>query len=462
MKNKRAHFCNILEAGPEVQRLWKFETDRSPSKLERQLALSPSELLPAKEVARDWHDLFQHKVNVAWLPPGHAFLRVVQLPKVEPAELVPMVEFQLEKLSPLPVAQVIWAMELIPSAQENSVTAVVCIVSRDLVEEYVGQLEQRNYQPDRLEVPSLNYILAGGPRENGVWLYAGLAGDSNHWLAAWWSQGTLQNLQMVQLPAGENANGAEILRDQLMQTAWAGEVEGWLSTPVIWHLVADEATIATWQPIIAGWSELPVEISPPPPPEEIARFSAERTARDPSAANLLPVEFAGKYRQQFIDRLWMRGIGAVVMLYTIGVLIYLGALSVFNFRFSQVQAQVTNISGSYTNVLKLKEQVSVMEEQLNLKYAALNCWKAASDLLPEDFTLSWLIFGSRGRTLELHGTAPPGRENDLFTFNDSLRSYTMDGELLFKTVEVPTYQTRPGSQVLTWRFVSELNRESAE
>jgi hypothetical protein len=460
VKKQRVHFCNVLEAGPQGQRLWIFNTDRSEARLERQHSLSPAELLPVKEVAKDWHELYQRKVNVAWFPQSQVFLRVVQLPKVEEAELLPMVEFQLEKLSPLPVAQVLWGMELVPSRQENGVTAVVCIVSRDLVEEFVGDLERRNYQPDKLEVPLLNHVLSGGVKDDGLWLYAGLSDDPSHWLAAWWSQGVLQNLQLIQVPDIEG--GAEVLREQLMQTAWAGEVEGWLSAPLRWYLIADEAISARWQPLLAPWSDLPVEVSSPATPDEVARFSAARVASDERSANLLPPELKGKYRQQFVDRLWMRGIGAVVVLYTLGVIIYMAALAVLNYQHSRVKSQVANISNTYTNVLKLREQVSVMEEQLNLKYASLNCWKAASDLLPEDFSLTWLIFGSRGRTLELHGTAPAGRENDLLAFNDALRAYTMDGELLFRTVEVPTYQTRPGSQQLTWRFNSELKRSGPE
>lgn len=460
MKKQKAHFCNVLEAGQAQQRLWTFETDRSQAKLEGQQILPEAPAVPVKEAVKDWHELFQPRVNIAWLPQSQVFLRVVQLPKVEQAELLPMIEFQLEKLSPLPVAQVIWGMELVPNRQENGLTAVVCIVSRDLVEDYVGHLEKRSYQPDKLEVPLLNHVLAGGVKEDGVWLYAGLSDDPSHWLAAWWSQGTLQNLQVVHVPEGEG--NAELLRETLMQTAWAGEVEGWLNVPIRWHLVADEGTGARWQPLIAEWTELPVEVFPPASPEEVARFSAERVARDERSSNLLPAEFTRRYRQQFVDRLWMGSLGAAVVIYTVGVLIYMAALGVLNFRHERVREQITGISNTYTNVLKLKEQVTVMEDQLNLKYAALDSWKAASDLLPEDFALTWLIFGSRGRTLELHGTAPSGRENDLLAYNAALRAFTSEGELLFKNVDVPTYQTRPGSQTLTWRFNSELKRAGLE
>ena len=40
-----------------------------------------------------------------------------------------------------------------------------------------------------------------------------------------------------------------------------------------------------------------------------------------------------------------------------------------------LKAEIAGIANTYTNVLRLKERVQVMEEQLNLKYAALDSWK---------------------------------------------------------------------------------------
>ena len=71
----------------------------------------PDEPLPERLVTKDWQHLVQPRLNVAWLPPDEVFLRVVQLPKADPAETLSMVELQLEKISPLPVAQIVWCFE---------------------------------------------------------------------------------------------------------------------------------------------------------------------------------------------------------------------------------------------------------------------------------------------------------------------------------------------------------------
>jgi hypothetical protein len=71
--------------------------------------------------------------------------------------------------------------------------------------------------------------------------------------------------------------------------------------------------------------------------------SAQRCAKD-AATNLLPPEFAKRYRQQFVDGLWMRGVFAVLSLYIVGVLIYFGALYALKLKFNHVKTNLASIS----------------------------------------------------------------------------------------------------------------------
>jgi hypothetical protein len=151
-----------------------------------------------------------------------------------------------------------------------------------------------------------------------------------------------------------------------------------------------------------------------------------------------------------------------VAVYIAGVLIYMAVLQFYTFQDSRLKTQVAGIANSYTNVLRLKEQVQVTEEQLNLKYAALDCWKAASELLPEGFTLVNLTFGQRGRSLMLTGTAPPDQRDKIIEYNDNLRKAVANGKPLFKTVSPPNFQSRPGSPNINWNFDCRLNVSDAE
>jgi hypothetical protein len=472
VKNKRLHSCNVLDSSPAERQLWRFSIERDDAKLESELTAPTTAPLPPKIVEKDWHELYQPKLNVAWLPADQVFLRVVQLPAVDRQELLSMLEFQLEKLSPLPTGQIVWSAEVLPSSAEKMQTAIVCIVSRDLVEQFVGSVEASSFQPDRLEVPHLNQIVADGVREDGGWIYAGSGADADTCTVAWWSGGTLQQLQFLRLPipavgqAGSpppdvRALRSQFLQEELMQVAWAGELEGWLTLPVKWHIVGDEQSAAYWHSLLTDWAEDGVQIHPGPDRAGLAKLTAVRVARGDTIADLLPPEFGTRYHQQYVDRLWMRGLGAVVVVYIIGVIIYMGALQFYQFQDARLKTQVAGIANSYTNVLRLKERVSVMEEQLNMKYAALDCWKVTSELLPEGFNLINLVFGERGRTLRLEGTAPGDQREKVIEFNDAMRKAEVNGKPLFRDVTPPAMQSR-GPQVMNWNFECRLNVSDAE
>ncbi len=473
MKKKRPHTCNVLDSSPAERHLWQFAVEKDDVKLEGETTTPMSTPLSGKLVEKDWHELYQPKLNIAWLPSDQVFLRVVQLPAVERQELLSMLEFQLEKLSPLPVAQVVWSAEVLPSHAEKMQTAIVCIVSRDVVEQYIGSFETSNFQPDRLEVPHLTQILADGKREDGGWVYPGSGADSDTCTVAWWSQGTLQQLQFLKLPlppppeAGAPPTDLKGLRsrylqEQLMQSAWAGELEGWLTLPVKWRIVAEQTQAVYWQSLFGDWADDGVEFHPAPDRQGLARFSARRVVRGEAAADLLPPEFAARYHQQYVDRLWMRGLGALVGVYMLGVIIYMAALQFYGFQDSRLKSQVAGVANTYTNVLRLKEKVQVMEEQLNLKYAALDCFKVASELLPEGFNLANLVFGQRGRSLQVYGTSPPDQRDKVIEFNDAVRKAEVNGKPLFKDVSPPNMNSRAGSQNINWNFECRLNVSDAE
>src|SRR6185295_2888146 len=151
------------EATKREKRLWQFSPDGGRPKVEENVTMPADKPIPPKLGRKSWRDLFQPRLNVAWLPADQVFLRVVQMPTADAAEIASMLEFQLEKLSPLPVAQIVWSFELVPSREINNVTAIVVIVARHLVEERIGAIEQGGYQPDRLELPHIYQLVSEIP-----------------------------------------------------------------------------------------------------------------------------------------------------------------------------------------------------------------------------------------------------------------------------------------------------------
>ena len=452
------HSCNVLQIGAQGRHLWQFDARGRGYVLNREQTSFTGEPFPAKLVAKDWRSLWQRKLNIAWLPPDQVFLRVAQFPASDFDETLSMVELQLEKLSPMPVTQIVWTIHPLPHAEGSLQTVIVLIVSRNTVEEFLGQLEGQGYLADRLEMPLLDQLQATAITQSGAWIYPEAPGGRNSALVAWWYGGVLQNLALITLPP---ANQPESLKEQLLQMAWAGELEGWLTAPPVWHLVADAPTAAQWEPPLRAGLEQPVEVIAPVPLAGLAALTATRAARAGSEANLLPAEFTTRYRQQFVDRLWMRGLAAVVGLYVLGVLVYFARLEVELYRTSAVEQQVVGLGPTYTNAIQLRDRFKVLKERQDLKFAALDCWKTVAELLPDGVTLEGYSF-SDGKKITLSGTAPKDQVKRLLDFDADIRKAAINGQPLFdpNAGDHVVYHDAAGGNV-TWNCVLELKRSEA-
>ena len=458
MKTPRWHSCNVLEVGSDSRQIWQFATGNGQIALNAEARVPLANPLPVKLVSKDWRALWRKKLNIAWLPTEQVFLRVVQLPKCDFAELLSMVELQLEKVSPLPVNQIVWSVEPVSAAPGDLQTVIVIIVERSLVEDFLGRLEGDGYLADRLELPLLHQLLTTSAHGDGAWIFSDPSPAKTVCLVAWWFDGTLKNLNLLNVPAGEA--GAAALADQLTKIAWAGELEGWLTTRPQWNLVADDATAAGWEPALRQWAGERVELHPLPAAHSLAAWTAQRAARSETKSNLLPAEFAAKYRQQFIDRLWMRGLAGVILVYLAGVLIYFVALEVLKYQKNKVENHVAALSAAYTNARQLKDKAEILQEQVALRYAALDCWKVASELLPTELTLTSFSF-ARGDKLSLRGNAPVDQQAKITEYNTAMSKATLAGAPLFSRVKPAAILTGPGGS-WNWAFDCDLERLTIE
>ena len=379
-----------------------------------------------------------------------------------------MLELQLEKLSPVPIAQVVWSVCTLPPRPDSPAgklqTSVVIFVERKVVEEFLGQLEGQGYLADRLELGVLDQLTAADASENGAWVYPGAWGQRQTALVAWWFDGTLQNLSSVSLPVTGDA--ALALQEQLTQMTWGAELEGWLTKPPIWTLVADEARVTEWEAPLRKALDAPIHVVQPLKPVELAALTARRVASSDGATSLVPGEISTRYRNQFWDSLWLRGGLAVGGLYLLGIAIYFAAVFVQDFRVSRVEEQVAGLGASYTNAIQLREKYQVLKTRQELKFAALDCWKATAELLPESVQLDGFGF-SDGRKLTLNGTAAADKVNDVLEFYGAMRKATLKGQPMFETTDAKKGQeisTRlgPGGTVVNWNFGLELKQTEGE
>ena len=442
--------ANLLQNKLGGKRLWQLTAEGGKFTVLKETILLANEAPPPAVVAKDWQELFRGKLNIAWLPTDKVFLRTVQLPTSDPAEIQSMVELQLEKLSPLPVTHVVWSTYLIPKPANKPdalQTVVVIVALRSFVEEHLGALEGVGFLPDRLECPALDQLLASKINQDGVWIFPGEDGEPT--LVGWQQDGILQHLTL--LPASEGPARGDQLKAQIEQIGWAAELEGWLTAPPTMHLVATPAQAAYWEPIVREWFEHPVDVRPPAAAGTLAALGAERSATD-ARSSLLPKEFSVRYRQQFVDGLWMRGVVLVVGIYLAGVLMYFGALYSLRLALQKEQRNLAAVNQNYIDSQKDKQEIDILKKRADLQYAALDAWKAVAEAMPEGITLNDMYF--RSGKLELHGTAPVDDLDAIYAFNDSLRHATKEGSDQPLFVDVGTPKTSTRLTQTEWNFTS--------
>lgn len=455
----RWNSCNVLDATGETRQLWQFVPSGESLRQTYEAKMLPSEPLPARPIAKDWQTLYQKKINIAWLRSDKVFLRALQIPCNDVTEAKGMVELQLEKISTMPVNQLVWSFELMPGVLGPLRTALVVIAERTYVEEFLGNLEGQGYLADRLEVPFIDRLLATKVMHDGVYLYPGPEAEPQWCLAAWFYSGLLQNVSFFHLPAAPEERG-KTLREHLHQTAWAGEADGWLTSAPRCYLVADPVLQAVWEPLLQDVFDAPTQVVAPAPDAQLAVQTARRAAATVPQGDLLPPEYLTRYRQQLVDRIWMRGVGAALAVYLLGVLFYFAAIQFVQYQYDNLETQYRTAAGPYTNAIKLKTQVQVLQEQLDLQFAALECYKAASELMPDTLQLDGMNF-NRGKSFTIYGVVPQDAAGKVGDYNEALRNAVdAKGQPLFIKVNPPTLSTRGAT--MSWNFACELKQNENE
>lgn len=460
----RLNSCNVLQSAGSQRQLWQFSA-QGAFPLKQEHAAADNAPLPAHLAEKSWPQLWQPRLNVAWLPAEHVFFRVVHLPASTFAETLSMVELQLEKLSPIPVGQAIWSVFPLPqpaNASANDLqTLVVVFVERRIVEEFLGSLEGAGYLADRLELKALDQITASTIDCDGAWIYPGLNGGPDRGLVAWWYGGKLQSLSPILLPT--NGDRAESLKEQLAQMAWAGELEGWLTALPQWTLVADDEGVAQWETPLRQGLDAPIRLSKPLSAVDLAGLTAKRAAQSDGKGNIIPPEYAARYRNQFRDRLWIRGAVFIGLVYLFVSAVFIGVVSFRDYRVAKIESHVENLGPTYTNALQLRERFQILKTREDLKFAALDCWKVTAEMLPQTLTLDNFSF-SDGRRLRLSGTAPGDAAMDVTTFyRDILKAKAASGQPLFDYTKGQPLSSQAGvNGTVNWNFTLELKRAEGE
>ena len=196
-----------------------------------------------------------------------------------------------------------------------------------------------------------------------------------------------------------------------------------------------------------------VTVSAPPSPAELAGHTAKR-ATTANQTNLLPAEFTERYRQQFVDRLWLRGLAYAGLAYAVFLAFYFSAVAFRTYQATKVEGQVAAISNEYTNVVELQARYAVLQKREQLKFAGLDCWQVVAQLLPSGIQLQRMSL-TAGQKLALSGSTTPDMVNTLFDFDSAMRKYKVkdaqgNEQQFFDPQQGEHVNPRTAANITTW------------
>ena len=465
----------MLEPATEGSRLFQFSVSSKKVKLSGDLRVAEGEDPPAKVVGKDWSDLLSRKLNIATLPPEKVFLRVVELPECESDELLPMVEFQIEDLSPLPMAQAVWSAEVVPGSAgaEGNQTVLVMIAERGVVGDRLDELEAVNYLADRVEVPLLRELVPGEPRVDGAHIQLVQGADSVLALVSWWFAGRLRDVNSFNLP--DTAASRDALVEKINSVALAGEVAGWMPDEPACHLAKRGDVAGDWNAALSKCFDRIREVEPMSE-VDLATAAAEFAART-TVPGLMIEDYSLRNRQRYQDSLWMDGVKGTIAIMLMGLLGFFVYGTMLQSTLDEKLEKLAIQGGHHKNALSLKAKVETLEKQKALKYAALEAWSKVSTGLPGDLKFTELAFSS-GRTLEgntsrelrISGAAEAGKRTLINDYQEALTRMTRpmtrmesvnekENALLFSDVRAETIRQDTRKNQTIWSLVCEFNGE---
>ncbi len=455
--------CNVLALDNDRQQFWRFSASRGDLNLADVQAGTAEDPLPVKHVSKTFSDLWSRRLNVVLLPPDRVFYRVLQMPQCAREELVAMIELQIAKLSPLPLEQTVWTMDLVPARgmlPPETQTVVVTIAERKMVEELLGRLEVKGYVADSIEVAALRQALAAPADVEGVWLYPQPRGEKISCLVAWWCDGVLQNITQVTLASASHLNE---LAEHLTCSTWAGEMAGWLVRPPTWHLVAEGELATSWGQMMGEWLGEPVEVAAPLPESNVAAVTARHAGRvRPGEPTLLPAEMAGRYHRDFMDSIWLRTLGAGLLVYLALLVAFVVASEMAKSKQAALVKELVPLGRESTNAVQLAGQIVQLQEQVALRNAALDAFSRVSDKLPAEMGLDQFTF-SKGEKIVLRGTAPAAMSDRIEEYTEVLKTVTNNvGQPLFQKVYPANFNRIQGGTTLQWSFTCDFRRKEDE
>jgi hypothetical protein len=362
------------------------------------------------------------------LPSTSVLLRVVELPLVDDAELVEMVELQADKFSPFPVETMAVSHEIL-ARDDSSCRALVAAARDDAVDAQGGLLVEAGLRPAGIDSCALGWwrLLqdAGGvPAEGRVALVL-VPGSVVELMVV--QDGVPLVFRSLELDSGmaPDAAAAEI-EQELSHTLMSIELEHG-SQPAALGLWAYEDQLSVLAQALnrgGGWDVDAHPLDPLPPLcEGIARRLLAGGGIDLTPHSWLDADAARHRRRSLLG-----GLAAVLGLWLLCVMALVGLFGWRRTTISRLQARRQTWDQPAMAVRELRSRVLMIDRYTDMSHSSLECLREVSSIQPEGIDLVSFTY-TKGDAIRIVGRA--SMQARIYAFKEGL-----DASGLFPHVEL--------------------------
>jgi Tfp pilus assembly protein PilN len=361
---------------------------------------------------------------ITGLSAADVLCRVITLPTVNEAELGPMVELQLENISPLPPEQVVYGYEVVGKDDKQS-DLLVAIARRDIVEQRLEMLREAGFAPDVLDLDALALLAwlrrekALSEKELAELALVVIEADTATLLLMHGGQPQAVSAVPLQGVHGDNpdtrlAAAALLISDELrlaFTAVQSARPDAFWPTVRLLNLAPEKSPGAG---IDAGrlCGAMSVQLGMPcslltlkNKPSIALGLCLRGGANGHARINLVPPGFlVAKRRAIRMRQLKQLGVIAVIVY----LLLIAGGVAMLLYRSAQlgsVQAGLKSLEPALNRAQELRAELQTLRTYVSNESSALECLFEVYKLKPEGAYLTDIVF-TDGDQLSLSGVAP--------------------------------------------------------
>jgi len=362
--------------------------------------------------------------------------QTLSLPTTEASELETMLELKLDTVAPLPAEEV--AYGYVPLEKTENETRLLLVVSpKALVNERVGALDAAKITAETVTVDALALFhwLANRQRlPNDEKLHALLHVTEGAVNLVFHTRAQPVAVRSMACD-GEAGRDAvlEELRRSWLATEFQHDNNGRGRLMVVADTVGLRPLAGQFRDAWGPEAECLVEESEAP----LSALAA--SAPSVSTLNLLPKEWKQKRRSAFLRRRLIRTSIALGALYLLGVAVFAAGLAMERAEQRRLAAEAARLQPPYIAARKLRDTLSAMQAQLDVKFSAIEVLREISSLMPDSLKLTDFLF-LKNQQVTLRGmTSAPEQATEFIA--------RLENSPLFskvKTVSMP-FRCRPNA-----------------